>query len=975
MFVRPNSMSAGSDAQTSSTCTTFLGDGPLLRVSLDPAMAAADPPAGLMDIASTLSQDEIPFKLRCATCNKLAVNAFRLPCCDQSICEPCQASLPDTCSVCAHTPLSPDLCKPNKALRTTLKAFLRTEEKKREKERQSAAPVTPVITTPAENDATPTEPASEQKPSNEAPNPIPEAAAPAVVKAVETTNEAPVVDAIADTGASEPAVLADEPETNGQTEPDDDQAPDAGTAPAPDTDAQPTTNGDKPAGDESAPKGPSEQPDANMMNAGPGGFPDMGGWNGNTNFGGMNPYMANPMFNFPNGMGMPMSMDQMAANQGMYGMNMTGMGMMGMNFNGQGMYGSSGWDGSQQNMWQGGQDVFNPNAFANGTGPPYGGGGFGGSNMSYPSNSDYQSGYYGPGYGRGGGYRGRGRGYYPGGPGRGGFGGPGQGHFAHSGNSGLPNGLPAPDGSPIGTNGTADHTADSSLMIENAGTDPVSNGNAQTTDGTAETATESSATNNQGQQLQGIPTIDSLDQGSGPVEPDGYQNYMGPGYGRGRYMRGPMPGGRGGGYWGGIPNSYQPQMPQHPGVEGAPAAPRAMRQGLPNTSVLRQRGFHAHGKASVSSNTPTHSQRGNSEAPQDAARTRSPSKAPSQAQWPGSRSRSPSQDRASRARSPDENRDSQKKIDSQGPDTSRQPPLADRRSRSPSRMSSRRSPRRRDRDEDRDRRSGHRSHRSRRHRSRSDSRSRSPVRNGDSHQADRLKQIVDDKEPNGHSKVSSDTGDRGDLASRISNGHRSGRDGHGRREEERERDRDRERERERDRDRARDTRRRDRDREQDRRDRDRDSERDRRPKRDRERERERDRERDRGGERERDRGRERGADRERERKRRRDRSESPNTNANDRSSQPQARRVKTNGEERNRDQPRTQAAKSESEKDPYTLEREARNRERLLREQQNRGSVKSSNSKSNHRRDSRQERLVGGRRINYKYEDELEMQS
>jgi hypothetical protein len=47
-----------------------------------------------------------------------------------------QASLPDTCPVCAHTPISSDLCKPNKALRTTLKAFLRTEEKKREKERQ-----------------------------------------------------------------------------------------------------------------------------------------------------------------------------------------------------------------------------------------------------------------------------------------------------------------------------------------------------------------------------------------------------------------------------------------------------------------------------------------------------------------------------------------------------------------------------------------------------------------------------------------------------------------------------------------------------------------------------------------------------------------------------------------------------------------------------------------------------------------------
>jgi hypothetical protein len=60
---------------------------------------------------------------------------------------------------------------------------------------------------------------------------------------------------------------------------------------------------------------------------------------------------------------------------------------------------------------------------------------------------------------------------------------------------------------------------------------------------------------------------------------------------------------------------------------------------------------------------------------------------------------------------------------------------------------------------------------------------------------------------------------------------------------------------------------------------------------------------------------------------------------------------------------------SEPEKDPYTLEREARNRERMLREQQNRGGTKTGNSKSS--RDSRPERMVGGRPINFKYEDEL----
>lgn len=117
---------------------------------------------------------------------------------------PGQASLPDTCSVCAHTPVSPGLCKPNKALRTTLKAFLRTEEKKREKGRQSTAPVTPVISTPAENDTTPAEATTDQSQLDESPVEIPESAAPADTKPVEPASEAITVNATTDAGA--PAV-------------------------------------------------------------------------------------------------------------------------------------------------------------------------------------------------------------------------------------------------------------------------------------------------------------------------------------------------------------------------------------------------------------------------------------------------------------------------------------------------------------------------------------------------------------------------------------------------------------------------------------------------------------------------------------------------------------------------------------------------------------------------------------------------
>lgn len=39
---------------------------------------------------SSLPQDEVPIKLRCAICSKLAVNAFRTPCCEQMICENCK---------------------------------------------------------------------------------------------------------------------------------------------------------------------------------------------------------------------------------------------------------------------------------------------------------------------------------------------------------------------------------------------------------------------------------------------------------------------------------------------------------------------------------------------------------------------------------------------------------------------------------------------------------------------------------------------------------------------------------------------------------------------------------------------------------------------------------------------------------------------------------------------------------------------
>lgn len=282
-------------------------------------------------------------------------------------------------------------------------------------------------------------------------------------------------------------------------------------------------------------------------------------------------------------------MDPMAASQGMFGgfgMNMNGMNMnMGMNFDAAGqqaMYG--GWDGSQNNMWNGGQDKFNPSAaFANGMGSQYGpsssssSAGFGGYNMSpFPNqNQDFSNhGYYGPsGYGRGN-MRGRGRGGFMSGAGRGAM------HNVHPANNpAFQN--PNPSHHQISgsttqdTNGNTPTDAVNETTGENTPVDaPVAGG-----EEAAAAAEEGVDT----PQLQGIPTIDSLDQtGAGFADmSDG--SAMAPGFGRG-YMRGSFPGGAGRGM---MPMPMP--MPMGQGVEGAPAAPRAMRQGLPNTSVLRQR--------------------------------------------------------------------------------------------------------------------------------------------------------------------------------------------------------------------------------------------------------------------------------------------------------------------------------------------------------------------------------------------------
>jgi hypothetical protein len=59
--------------------------------------------------------------------------------------------------VCDHSPLTPDLCKPSKAVRTTAKAYLKTAERKLADERLKAeVAATPTLASaPSEAPATP----------------------------------------------------------------------------------------------------------------------------------------------------------------------------------------------------------------------------------------------------------------------------------------------------------------------------------------------------------------------------------------------------------------------------------------------------------------------------------------------------------------------------------------------------------------------------------------------------------------------------------------------------------------------------------------------------------------------------------------------------------------------------------------------------------------------------------------------------
>lgn len=378
-------------------------------------MATPDNTGLTLDVVSSLDMNEVPNKLKCAICSKLALNAFKLPCCAQSICESCQSSLQESCPVCEHSPLSPDLCVPHKALRNTIKAYLKTAEKRLAEEKSRAIKAQGQAAPDAED------PAKPDPSPQETPNIKREESAQPVDVPIEVSGPAVEDDAA-------PATIAPDDPQPSIEQPDDPEylrkpgqvASEEGDYALPrngEVSEQPVRQGDEARSNSLAPDS-SKPPDTfqqNGMAFGVGGnMPNgMMGMGGNMDYNPMMQMMSNGMMNGMNMnvIGMPgVGMDTMS--QGMFGgfgqgMDMNQMNGMNMGFDPLGGQGMFGWNG-QNNMWNGQPNGMNSNFGSN---PGFG------YNMNnqgnfqqnqYPYNN-FQHGYRGQGYMRG---RGRGRGPY-----------------------------------------------------------------------------------------------------------------------------------------------------------------------------------------------------------------------------------------------------------------------------------------------------------------------------------------------------------------------------------------------------------------------------------------------------------------------------------------------------------------------------------------------------------------------------------
>ncbi|RYP50771.1 hypothetical protein DL768_003769 [Monosporascus sp. mg162] len=535
--------------------------------------------AAQIELANSLTQDELPTKLRCAICSKLAINAFRLPCCETAICENCQSTLPSSCPVCEHSPVSGADCTVYKSLRTTIRVFLKTEEKKRESARPKPAsestPQTPVQATPTPTQSeAPTVPPQDSAVKGDA-EPGPGSArhdeAPA---AAESSDQAAVVqDQNSDAQLPREASAEDRARSEQPVEGDDAKAlvpsgqegEDAVT-----TEEAPENGQDDAANEEPAQSGMEPGSDAmngNFMNFGGGDMNQMQMMMAMQN--GMNPaaFGAFPMMGMDMSMN-PIMMQNMFMNGGFGAQGMNSMSMnMGMNgFNG----GGNDWNGQQS--WNVGQDNFNPNA------PGMGNGDFGNFNAGFRNFGhhnqfiDYRRGNYG--------YRGRGRGRnFYGGFGRGGYHQQGfnnmNGNWAQQinefsgGNDGQPVSNDAEAANDKGTESRAGKEVDEfgRTIRPDPGQDAQAGGDGQGDghDGAEGPGNLVSQENSASADVQQSGQAhNDLANGNGDVSSAGQRHFsQGPAGSIGR---------------------------QSPVVEvplNAPTGPKAMRQGLPNTSYHR----------------------------------------------------------------------------------------------------------------------------------------------------------------------------------------------------------------------------------------------------------------------------------------------------------------------------------------------------------------------------------------------------
>ncbi|KAI1609626.1 hypothetical protein EDD36DRAFT_478051 [Exophiala viscosa] len=392
-------------------------------------MASVTLDASLLEIAKSLDVEKAPDKLRCGACHKLNVNAYKTTCCDTYICESCfNESCDQSCPKCDHKPFTAETCKPNKSIRLTIKSYLKAAEKATAEAPERAKPTA---------DETPQAEISGQSANDEIreEEPATEVDAEQAVGVAENgdTSALDVQPSVEDLDADACDNFDDEVDIQVDLDDDHQEIP-----------LQRLRSVEATPNEQSlAPTGPkSDMPD--MSNGTPDGMGSMDFQNMMNGFGNMdyNQMMqmmaANGMGGLNPMMGMPMGMNPMSAGMfGGFGPNggMNGaQGMnMGMNFNpNQGMF--PGWNNQNNNMWQNN----NANAYSNGMGGDFGSNyGFNMANsgnfqQSYP-NGDFQSGYNGRGYGRGrgrgrGGFRGRGnfnqysqyqqQGYYNNGPGQ-----------------------------------------------------------------------------------------------------------------------------------------------------------------------------------------------------------------------------------------------------------------------------------------------------------------------------------------------------------------------------------------------------------------------------------------------------------------------------------------------------------------------------------------------------------------------------